>query len=322
MKINLNKVSLRKIDIEKRKLEEIYKFSIRKILRTIAVDSENIYKAMGRIPYKEMALSYKEEFEKEIKDILRKTVKKFAFNLREDIKKKYYLNSNIEFKKDITIKDENIVSKLEKINNEFFIVSQNFFFNTSKSKSEIITSTNEDDLERSVVKALKQFEAEDLKKRNKLAKLEGQLIFETQANNNIEKEIAKIKNQIKLSNENKNKIVGKNIKANLLGKINSRSDVITSDLVGLGESWGRYTEAKIINDAKIIAEDGGEIKPKKTWIAILDSKTRESHAVADGQTIEIDEDFIVGGEQLEYPRDTKGSAENIINCRCLVEYGV
>mgnify|MGYP001804312122 CR=1 FL=1 len=38
----------------------------------------------------------------------------------------------------------------------------------------------------------------------------------------------------------------------------------------------------------------------------------------DGVRVGKDEDFDVQGEKLAYPGDPKGSAANVINCRCTV----
>lgn len=59
---------------------------------------------------------------------------------------------------------------------------------------------------------------------------------------------------------------------------------------------------------------------KKEWVSFIDDRTRETHAEADGQVVNRDEDFTVNGEQLAYAGDPSGSAENIINCRCAVLY--
>lgn len=56
----------------------------------------------------------------------------------------------------------------------------------------------------------------------------------------------------------------------------------------------------------------------KTWLTAIDERTREWHVEADGQTVGIDEPFIVNNEELDFPGDPKGSPENIINCRCTV----
>lgn len=56
----------------------------------------------------------------------------------------------------------------------------------------------------------------------------------------------------------------------------------------------------------------------KTWIAILDGKTRPAHAAADGQTVPYNQPYIVGGERLRFPRDVSlgASLGNVANCRC------
>lgn len=70
------------------------------------------------------------------------------------------------------------------------------------------------------------------------------------------------------------------------------------------------------------AKQSGVVK-KKEWIAANDKRTRDAddrfnHEAADGQTVGMDESFLVGGESLQYPGDTSGSAGNLINCRCAV----
>jgi hypothetical protein len=55
----------------------------------------------------------------------------------------------------------------------------------------------------------------------------------------------------------------------------------------------------------------------KEWGASDDARTRPAHAEADGQTVDKDADFVVGGERLRFPGDPRGSAANTINCRCV-----
>ncbi len=55
---------------------------------------------------------------------------------------------------------------------------------------------------------------------------------------------------------------------------------------------------------------------KKEWISTLDDRVREEHFLADGQVVDADQPFSVGGEELQYPGDPKGSIWNIANCRC------
>ena len=53
-----------------------------------------------------------------------------------------------------------------------------------------------------------------------------------------------------------------------------------------------------------------------------DEKTRETHALADGQKVDIDTPFIVGNSLMMFPTDTSLGAppEEIINCRCIMRY--
>jgi uncharacterized protein with gpF-like domain len=56
---------------------------------------------------------------------------------------------------------------------------------------------------------------------------------------------------------------------------------------------------------------------RKEWIASKDDRTRESHRLADGTTVQMGEAFVVEGESLQYPGDPSGSAANTVNCRCI-----
>ena len=53
----------------------------------------------------------------------------------------------------------------------------------------------------------------------------------------------------------------------------------------------------------------------KIWVAVLDSETRDSHAAVDGEERPIDRPFSNG---LMFPGDPAGSAEEVINCRCVI----
>lgn len=57
---------------------------------------------------------------------------------------------------------------------------------------------------------------------------------------------------------------------------------------------------------------------KKTWFCTHDHKTRPEHRDADNQEKDADDFFIVGGERLMYPCDSKHGASgwNIYGCRC------
>lgn len=59
---------------------------------------------------------------------------------------------------------------------------------------------------------------------------------------------------------------------------------------------------------------------KKQWLSTPDDRTRDDHIEAGGQTVGKREPFRVGGEELDYPGDPRGSAGNVINCRCTQIY--
>ena len=65
---------------------------------------------------------------------------------------------------------------------------------------------------------------------------------------------------------------------------------------------------------------------RKQWVAAKDERTRTlddgpfDHAAMDGETVDMDKAFIVGGEELEFPGDPSGSPGNIINCRCVMNF--
>ena len=57
---------------------------------------------------------------------------------------------------------------------------------------------------------------------------------------------------------------------------------------------------------------------KKEWLTNIDGFEREAHAMANHQTVKINEPFIVDGEGLMTPGGIGGSPGNVINCRCTV----
>lgn len=54
----------------------------------------------------------------------------------------------------------------------------------------------------------------------------------------------------------------------------------------------------------------------KTWSAREDSKTRPAHARADGQTVPVNQPFLVDFVPLMAPGDPSGPPDLVINCRC------
>lgn len=84
---------------------------------------------------------------------------------------------------------------------------------------------------------------------------------------------------------------------------------LAGDLVvlgwGLGELWAAHQ-----------GSSDGAWTWQKTWNAVGDAKTRPEHADADGTTVNEDESFTVGGEELDAPGSPGGSPAMTANCRC------
>jgi uncharacterized protein with gpF-like domain len=57
--------------------------------------------------------------------------------------------------------------------------------------------------------------------------------------------------------------------------------------------------------------------PFKEWLTSGNANVRAAHAMANHQSVPIDEPFVVGGEQLQFPGDPSGSPANVINCHCV-----
>lgn len=74
------------------------------------------------------------------------------------------------------------------------------------------------------------------------------------------------------------------------------------------------------NTAAVLAgqQNGAQTK---TWTTVGDSRVRDWHDEADGQTVDVDEPFDVGPDKLMYPGDPDADPENVINCRCWVVMG-
>ena len=68
-------------------------------------------------------------------------------------------------------------------------------------------------------------------------------------------------------------------------------------------------------DSYTRAESMG-IKMKKQWMATLDSTTRDSHAIADGQVVGVKDAFSLMHGELEFPGDPAGPPAEVYNCRC------
>lgn len=59
---------------------------------------------------------------------------------------------------------------------------------------------------------------------------------------------------------------------------------------------------------------------RKEWMAAEDSRTRPDHDAADGQVVDKDGEFTVGGVRMKAPGDADAPAAQVVNCRCALTF--
>lgn len=88
-----------------------------------------------------------------------------------------------------------------------------------------------------------------------------------------------------------------------------RTERIVRTEVGRAANWGSITGVRSTG-----------VKQNKHWVSAFMANTRPGHAIS--QIVDLDEPFIINGEQMDYPLDGSygASASNIINCACGITY--
>lgn len=94
----------------------------------------------------------------------------------------------------------------------------------------------------------------------------------------------------------------------------SRAADIAGDAVTAGWHYGEMDTAIGLQSSVTTLE------VERTWNALNDARTRQTHADADGQTAAPGETFTVGADQLNFPCDPDGSPEEVCNCRCFLTW--
>ena len=103
-----------------------------------------------------------------------------------------------------------------------------------------------------------------------------------------------------------------------LRKIVRGFSVFRAARIARTETHSAASHASHFYNKKISEQIGQTLK--KRWVAVGDLRTRNSHALANGQVRDMDEDFDINGTPMSFPSDPKGGAKNVINCRCVLVY--
>jgi hypothetical protein len=271
-----------KLPLEAKLSNKIYQ-----VLRNQAEDVEKFYLTVDDI-----AINYKPEIIKEIRDGMRMTIAIFGYAMRAEIEE----DLDIKFKS---------IDDLEEANKQIELDFALFIANESENQANLITASSNNEI-KEVITRQTQIKAEEI---SVLIREQNELL----ASGGDKKRIATIEKIVR----NAKNDIAKNIKINLLDSAVSRSRFIGERVIGITEGFARNQESVRVNN---IDTAKGKIGIDKTLVAILDSKTRPAHAVSDGQTVSVDDKFLVGGEYLDYSRDPNGSIANTAGCRCLTIY--
>lgn len=105
-----------------------------------------------------------------------------------------------------------------------------------------------------------------------------------------------------------------------LPDIAARVDTIMGDRIRSSSTVIARTEVNgATNGGAIIAAEQSGVVQKKTWVAALDERTRETHVEAHDQTVPFEDDFQVGDGAGPSPGQI-GLPEEDINCRCFINF--
>jgi hypothetical protein len=107
-------------------------------------------------------------------------------------------------------------------------------------------------------------------------------------------------------------------------KLRQRLDALRRNeaWVGTVDRMTRTQVTTAINSGALAAaldaqeETGGEYS--KTWIGTLDDRIRNTHRHTHGDTVPINQPFLVGGYRMQFPGDPTAPPGEVINCRCVL----
>lgn len=99
---------------------------------------------------------------------------------------------------------------------------------------------------------------------------------------------------------------------------------IAKDLRSIITGMNRASAIRAARTSMTSAQNGGRlasyeraaqmgINVRKVWVATKDDRTRQSHQILDGETVNWDKNFSNG---LRYPGDPSGPGREVYNCRC------
>lgn len=330
--------SPQEVDRIRAEIEAIYTPKFKKIFDHMAVEARTFFLAKGSVPAHQITQQFRPEFIKIMRDAQRAAIKRFGFGMRNRGEEKGYkfktakhealIDFQLENKDEqseitalLLLDDQN---KMDKINQQFALDAAIFVNVNVEEQADYVDDTNEKEMNQAQVNAIFLYTVLEKRFTDQIDKLTQELsqerfnvilgrspaISEAQKKK-IQDKIKKLSEQKENLQNNKNKITADNIEKIIRDKGVARSELISSQNVGMAQSFAQNKEAQLID------QNIPEATIKKKWQAILDSRTRDTHVAADGQTVGVNAKFTVGGYLAEYPRDPSLPIDETANCRCV-----
>lgn len=94
---------------------------------------------------------------------------------------------------------------------------------------------------------------------------------------------------------------------------------------GRAINLGRTATTHGMARGALMAMNSSNLPWQKSWVSMRDEETRNSHrAMNPREFIELDRNFVVGGQQMMFPADGSqgASLDNIVNCRCGLDFKI
>jgi hypothetical protein len=95
-----------------------------------------------------------------------------------------------------------------------------------------------------------------------------------------------------------------------LGKIRGE---MKADVIGVTETTNAFNAGMQI-EAEELQRDGYQVS--KTWVAVVDEVTRQTHSELDNVSVPVGAEFSVGGHPARFPGDHSLPVQVRANCRC------
>lgn len=96
-------------------------------------------------------------------------------------------------------------------------------------------------------------------------------------------------------------------------------EVYTQDAEYRSMRMARTEVVSASNFGSLAGMEQTGFKMTKMWVSSRDDRVRETHDMVDGEEVPLDEPF---SNDMMYPGDINGSAEEVIMCRCTMAYDV